>query len=386
MSEPRSPSRRDFSKALLGASLGTLAPLGSALATPAPGSLDAIARAKGLRVGNAMGRGTTGPRANVRFEDPAYRALMARECSLFVAENETKWQHLQPRPDTFRPEASDEMFAWAKKEGMAIRGHCLVWQTPRWLPDWVNKHDYGANPKAEAERILRTHISQTCKHFSRDVYSWDVVNEAIDPVTGDHRVNVLNSKLGNVEQIDLCFRLAKEHAPNAKLVYNDYMRWDERSAKHRSGVLQLLRDLRKRGTPIDALGLQGHIGYWPDNEATGLGGPAQWRKFLDEATAMDLDLLITEFDVSDKGLPTEVPARDAQVAAIAKEFLDVTLSYTRLREFLFWGMANRQSWLQEWIPRADKTMVRGCPFDEKLQPTPLYTALADAFRAMPQRT
>ena len=375
-------SRRDFNKTMLGAGLGMLAPFSSFAS--APGSLDAIARAKGLRVGNAMGRGTTGKRANTRFEDPAYRALMARECSLFVAENETKWQHLQPRPDVFRPEASDEMFAWAKKEGMAIRGHCLVWQTPKWLPEWVAKHDYGRNPKAEAERILRTHIAQTCKHFG-DVYSWDVVNEAIDPVTGLHRENVLNSKLGQVEQIDLCFRLARENAPKAKLVYNDYMRWDERSAKHRSGVLQLLRDLRKRGTPIDALGIQGHIGYWPDNEANGAGGPLQWRKFLDEVTAMDFDLLITEFDVSDKGLPTDIAARDAQVAAIAKEFLDVTLSYPRLRDFLFWGMSNNASWLQEWIPREDKTMVRGCPFDEKLQPTPLRGAIEAAFRAMPAR-
>lgn len=375
-------SRRDFSKTVLGAGLASLAP--ATFATPAPDSLDAVARKKGLRVGNAMGRGTSGKRSNVRFEDPAYRALMARECSLFVAENETKWQHLQPRPDAFRPEASDEMFAWAKKEGMAIRGHCLVWQTPKWLPDWVNKHDYGANPKAEAERILRTHISQTCKHFT-DVYSWDVVNEAIDPVTGQQRVNVLNSKLGQVEQIDLCFRLAKEHAPQAKLVYNDYMRWDSRSALHRAGVLDLLRALRKRGTPIDALGLQGHIGYWPDNEANGAGGPGEWRKFLDEVTAMDFDLLITEFDVSDKGLPTDIAHRDAQVAAIAKEFLDVTLSYPRLRDFLFWGMANHASWLQEWIPREDKTLVRGCPYDEKMQPTPLRAAIEQAFKAMPAR-
>jgi endo-1,4-beta-xylanase len=100
---------------------------------------------------------------------------------------------------------------------------------------------------------------------------------------------------------------------------------------------------------------------------------------------MGLGLLITEFDVSDKGLPTDIAQRDAQVAAIAKEYLDVTLSYPRLTEFMFWGMANPASWLQEWIPRTDKTPVRGCPYDERLQPTPLRTAIADAFRAMPTR-
>ena len=374
--------RRDALKAIGGATLACALPAHAAGAE----SLDAIARKKGLRVGNAMGRGTSGPRANTRFEDPAYRALMARECSLIVAENETKWQAIQPRQGEFRFAAADEMFAWAKREGMGIRGHTLVWQTPRWLPKWVNEHDFGANPGQEAERVISVYVRRVLEHFGRDIHSWDVVNEAIDPKTGELRANVLNERLGGVEQIDLVFRLAKEHAPHAQLVYNDYMRWDARSAKHRAGVLKLLRDLRARGTPLHALGLQSHIGFWDDNEPNGSAGPQEWRRFLDEVTAMDLGLLITEFDVSDKGLPTDTVKRDAQVAAIAKEYLDVTLAYPRLTEFMFWGMANHASWLQEWIPREDKTLVRGCPYDENLQPTPLRAAIADSFRAMPRRT
>jgi endo-1,4-beta-xylanase len=380
-------TRREASMWLLGAGIGaavpTLAGCATDLTTSEP--LDTIARKKGMRVGNAMGRGTRGPRASTRFEDPAYRALMARECGVIVAENETKWQALEPRPGEFRPGPADEMFAWAKAEGMRIRGHTLVWQTPKWLPKWVNEHDFGARPAAEAERLLASHIRTTCRHFGRDIHSWDVVNEAIDPKTGEYRDNVLNRALGRAEQLDLCFRLAREHAPHAQLVYNDYMRWDARSARHRAGVLKLLHDLKARGTPVDALGLQSHIGFWDDNEPNGEAGAGEWRRFLDEVTSMGLRLLITEFDVSDKGLPTDIPARDAQVAAIAKEYLDVTLSYPRLDEFMFWGMANRASWLQEWIPRDDKTMVRGCPYDENLAPTPLRAAIAAAIAAMPPR-
>lgn len=380
-------TRRNASKMLLGAGLGSLLPMRAALGAggASPEGLDAIARRKGLRVGNAMGISASGLRTKSRFHDEAYRALMARECSLIVAENETKWQALQPRPNEFRPGPADEMFAWAKAQGMKIRGHTLVWQTPKWLPKWVNEHDFGANPKAEAERILATHIKQTCFHFGRDIYSWDVVNEAIDPATGEQRKNVLNDKLGLVEQIDLAFRLAREHAPHAELVYNDYMRWDARSAKHRAGVLKLLADLKKRGTPVNTLGLQSHIGFWDDNEPNGSAGPGEWRRFLDEVTGMGLELVITEFDVSDKGLPTDIPARDAQVAAIAKEYLDVTLSYRKLRDFLMWGMADPVSWLQDWIPRPDKTPVRGTPFDAQFQPKPLHAALIAAFHAMPPR-
>jgi GH35 family endo-1,4-beta-xylanase len=35
----------------------------------------------------------------------------------------------------------------------------------------------------------------------------------------------------------------------------------------------------------------------------------EWRKFLDEASGMGLDLLITEFDVNDRKLPADIVKR-----------------------------------------------------------------------------
>jgi len=244
-------------------------------------------------------------------------------------------------------------------------------------------------PAREAERILTEHIGTVCRHFGRDIYSYDVVNEAVDPATGGLRANVLTQRLGAAEQIDLAFRLAHEHAPHAQLVYNDYMRWDAGSAKHRAGVLKLLHELKSRGSPVQALGLQSHIGSWDEIRETAAGGdPARvWRQFLDEVTSMGLDLLITEFDVNDRKLPGEINARDAGVAPLARENLDVTFSYPRLRDFLFWGMADHVSWLQEWneAPRTDGLPMRPCPYDAQLKPKALRTAIADAIRTMPMR-
>lgn len=348
-----------------------------------------IARRKGMRFGNAMGYGTTGTRKSPRFQDPAYRNLMARECDAIVAENETKWQAVEPRPGEFRIAQADEMFAWAKAQGMAIRGHTLVWQTAKWLPKWLNQHDFGAHPALEAERILRSHIAAVCGHFGRDIVSYDVVNEAVDPASGALRANVLTERLGAVEQIDLAFRLAHEHAPHAQLVYNDYMRWDAGNATHRAGVLKLLHALKSRGTPVQALGLQSHIGSWNEARETDAGAPVrEWRKFLDEVSGMGLDLLITEFDVNDRKLPGDIAARDAGVAALARDYLDVTLSYPRLRDFMLWGMADHVSWLQDWdeAPRTDGQPMRPCPFDAAMRPKPLRDAIAAAMRAMPMRT
>jgi endo-1,4-beta-xylanase len=197
----------------------------------------------------------------------------------------------------------------------------------------------------------------------------------------------LTRPLGAVEQIDLAFRLAHEFAPHAELVYNDYMGGGSGSALHRAGVLALLSALKKRGTPVHALGLQSHISA-PDNSA----GPAahgqdEWRRFLDEVSGMGYGLLITELDVNDRALGPDLARRDAGVAAATRDYLDLTLSYPRLRDILVWGMADDISWLQTWkeAPRKDGLPMRPCPYDARREPKPMRQAIAAAIAAAAPR-
>lgn len=376
-------TRRTMLHALAGAAL-LPAGLSACASTPAGAGDEAlkdIARRKGLRFGTAVGSGRN------QFGDPAYRALVERECNIIVAENEMKWQALAPARDVLRFEPADAMLAWAEKSGMAMRGHNLFWQAEKWTPGWVANEDFGPDKARGAERLMRKHVQAVCGHYGTRIGSWDVVNEAIDPADGKLRQNALTRPIGAIEQIDLAFRLAHEYAPHAQLVYNDYMRGDTGSTKHRAGVLALLAELKKRGTPIHALGLQGHIGSWDESADRGREDMLQWRRFLDEATAMGYDLLITEFDVNDRRLPADIAKRDAGVAAATRDFLDVTLSYPRLRDFLLWGMADHINWLQTWdeAPRADKLPMRPTPYDAQLRAKPMRRAIADAMRAMPAR-
>ena len=381
-------TRRTMLSALAGATLLPAAAFAQAAATNAAGgeALKDIARAKGLRFGTAI---SAGPR---QFGDAAYRALVERECGIIVAENEMKWQALEPRRDAPNFAPADAMLAWAKDKGMAMRGHNLFWQAEKWLPAWVAKEDFGAQPKGGAERLMRKHVQTVCRHFGSDIKSWDVVNEAIDPADGKLRQNALTRAFGAsngaMDQIDLAFRLAHEYAPHAQLVYNDYMRGDTGSAKHRAGVLAMLAELKKRGTPIHALGLQSHIGSWDESADRGKADLMEWRRFLDEVTGMGFDLLITEFDVNDRRLPVDIARRDAGVAAAARDYLDLTLSYPGLRDFLLWGMADHISWLQTWdeAPRTDKLPMRPLPYDGELRAKPLRQAIAEAMQAMPARS
>lgn len=389
------PSRRGFHRRLLAAGWAGAAALGglggcAAGDAPAPAwptpSLDSLARAKGLRFGSAMGVLASGSRAGSRFDDPAYRALFAHECSVLVAENETKWPQLQPdpsRPHDFR--MADRMFGWARARGMALRGHTLVWIEPKWLPPWLATMDFGAQPLQAMDRLLAGHVATVCGHFGHDIESWDVVNEAIDPESGEMRRNLFIDRMGGVAHIARMFELAREHAPQAELVYNDFMGWHGNNAKHRDGVLRLLTALKARGAPVQALGIQAHIGVWSLPLQADPAQVAGWRRFLDEVTGLGLKILVTEFDVNDRALPTATAERDAGVAAAARDWLDVTLDNRHLNGFLCWGLADHQSWLQDFSPRSDGTPKRPLPYDAQLRPKPLREAIAGALRAMPAR-
>jgi endo-1,4-beta-xylanase len=352
-----------------------------AAATPKP-SLNAVARRSGRRFGSAMGMGRAG-HVEGAYADPRYRAIVAGECGLIVPENELKWSWVQPRPGVFDFANADRLLAWATAHGLAMRGHNLAWHHPRWWPDWVTNHDFGARPASEAARLLTTHIDTVCRRYGDRIASWDVINEAVDAHSGEMRETVFSRAIGKADDVlDLCFRTARAAVPHCQLVYNDYMSWEPGNEQHRAGVLRLLERLKKRGTPVDALGVQSHIGSGNNPGDPSVFGPHDaraWRRFLDEVTGMGYGLLITEFDVNDRGIAGDIAGRDQSVADYARAYLDLMLSYPQLGDVLAWGMTDDRSWLQDRPGRGDGRPKRPCPYDAQGRPKALRTAIAAAF-------
>jgi endo-1,4-beta-xylanase len=352
------------------------APLLAAAAPMIPSpSLNALAARKGRRFGSSINAGNGGGIGN-----PAYAAVVAGECGVIVPENELKWQATRPAPDKFDFARMDAIVAWAEAHKLAVRGHTLFWDRPERFPKWLANYDFGANPTREAERLLTTHIRTVTDRYRGVIYSYDVVNEAADGA--GPRVNNVTSALGSPEAlVDLCFHTAREQLPDAQLVYNDFMSWEPGSRRHCAAVLRLLEGFRKRGTPVDALGVQSHIEMFSLDPASGVGPylESEWRRFLDEVVGMGYKLLITEFDVKDKALPGNIARRDERVADFARRYFDVMLDYDQLGDILAWGMVDRFNWLQGFVPRADKLEVRGSPYGDDYRPKPLRTALAQAF-------
>ena len=354
--------------------------------TPPGPSLNELARRKGMRFGSAVGVGPPGT-VTGSLNDPRYRQVLAHECGVLVHENELKWYVLRPDLATYDYARADRVMDFAAQHGMGVRGHTLVWHHPRWFPGWIETHDYGARPAAEAERLVVEHINAVIGRYGDRIDSWDVVNETVDPATGGLRRTALSQHLGDQEIVDLAFHTARAAAPTAQLVYNDYMSWEAGHETHQAGVLRLLEGMKARGVPIDALGVQSHIGSGNTDDSVGFDTAREgnWRRFMDEVTGLGLDIVISEFDVHDKNLPADIPSRDRAVAELARRYLDLMFSYPQTKDVLAWGMVDSYSWLQGNWPRADGIAKRTTPYDADFQPKPLRQAIADAFMAAPAR-
>jgi endo-1,4-beta-xylanase len=359
--------------------------LAAGVSTPQP-SLNALASAKGMRFGSAIAAGAKDARRQGgSIDNPDYVAVVAGECGLLVPENEMKMQTLRPDPQTFDFSRADRLMAFAADHRLDVRGHNLLWHNTRWLPDWLNSYDFGSRPATAAEKVLVTHIDTVCRHFGPRIRSWDVINETIDPDTGAMRQTVLTRYLGD-KVIDIAFHAARQALPDCQLVYNDYMEWEAGNETHRAGVLKLLERLRRDGVPVDALGLQSHIGGDSDLQGPpGAPQPKAWRTFLEAATGMGYDLLATEFDINDRAMPGDPVQRDTVAAAYARDYFDLTLSFPQVRDVLAWGVADRFSWLNERAPRPDGLPRRPCPYDRDFKPKPMREAIAAAFKAAPPR-
>jgi endo-1,4-beta-xylanase len=127
---------------------------------------------------------------NALADDREYRRVLAREFNYVTAENSMKWAPVHPAPDTWDFAAADSIVAFARRHGMAVKGHALVWHEQ--LPDYV----FGAADGEALHAMLTEHIRGVVGHYRDRVRAWDVVNEPIALTGGGLRRTLFLELLG----------------------------------------------------------------------------------------------------------------------------------------------------------------------------------------------
>jgi endo-1,4-beta-xylanase len=171
---------------------------------------------------------------------------------------------------------------------MKVRGHTLVWDhsNPKWLGDRIWR------PR-ELSSLLQDHITREVGHFRGQVYAWDVVNEALDE-HGHLRPSIWYDQPGigfageSTRYIEQAFRWAHGADPAALLFYNE-AEVETYDAKA-DAVAAMVQDFRRRGVPIDGVGLQMH--QWGVDF-----DPERIEQVIARFTALGVQVHITELDV-----------------------------------------------------------------------------------------
>ncbi len=366
-------------------------PTPTATPTPAPaptGNIGALAASKGMRFGSACAWSAQGADAG-SFANPNYATLLERDCNILVPENELKWAALRPSATSFDFTRADAMLTYARAHGMEMRGHNLLWYDGQYDPAWLSTFDFGNDPRSSAQALVRTHVQTVMRHYGSSIQSYDVINEAVSPSTGNLRTNTLARQVGgDTSLLDLAFLTARQESSTAELVYNDYM--DAGTPNHRQGVLALLRGFKERGIPVDTLGVQSHLGFYSSGSAKDIAqyNVDNMKPFLDQVVGMGYKLKVTELDVNDTQRQGTIEQRDADTAVLVRAWLDMMMSYTQLTDILVRGMSDRYSWLQSNLfgMRWDGQPKRPTLYDASFQAKPMRQAIIEAFAATPRKT
>jgi endo-1,4-beta-xylanase len=363
--------RRDFLRGLGGLGLASWADARAAV-EPATVPLQRLAVEKGLLFGSCLAM-------KYCAQSPAYQQLFVSQCDVATPELHMKWSSLSSQPGIYDFTAADKLVDFCAGNQIRVRGHTLVWHDA--LPPWV----VAQLTPATGQAMIAAHISKVAGHFAGKLYSWDVVNEVLDP--GSHRPDGLRDSpwLQNcgVDYIERAFRSTAAADPSVMLVWNEnYLEVSNGfgDAK-RTAMLNLLDGMLGRGVPIHAIGLEAHLRA----DQAAVLGDASYEAFLSELGRRGMKIFITELDVQDVTLPGDAQARDQAVAGVYKRFLSATLRQPAVAGIVTWGLADRFTWIAGYRPRKDGLPVRPLPFDADCQPKAAYYAIAETLQSAPRR-
>ena len=327
--------------------------------------------------------GTAIDARQIEEKDTEADRVIMQQFNAVTPENIMKAEIIQPGWDKYNFDLADKLVAYAKKNNIKVNAHNLVWHSQ--LPSFM-RHIQDAD---SVRKYFVNHINTVAGRYDGKVYSWDVVNEALNE-DGTLRNSIFLQKLGD-DYIVEAFRLAQKASPHSKLYYNDY---NIEQPNKRAGAIALIKKIQAAGVRIDGVGIQGH---WRSDKVP----MKDIEESIQEFSALGIEVMFTELDLSvlpnpwdnatadvsqtaasnakmnpyAKGLPDSVAQMQAKAYA---DLFQLFLKYKKnVSRVTFWGINDGQSWLNGWPIRGRTNYP--LLFDRNFQPKPaFYSIIATA--------
>ena len=294
-----------------------------------------------------------------------------------------KAEVIEPSWGKYNFDLADKLVAFAEKNNIKVNAHNLIWHSQ--LPAFMH-HMQSAD---SVKQYFENHITKVASRYDGKVYSWDVVNEALNE-DGTLRKDIFLDKLGDDYVVE-AFRLAQKASPNSKLYYNDY---NIEQPKKRAGAIALIKKIQAAGVRIDGVGIQGH---WK----AGSVPMADIEESIKEFSALGIEVMFTELDLSVLPNPWDKTTADVNATAqgsakmnpypnglpdsvqqlLAKSYADLFSLFMKYKKDIsrvtFWGVDDGQSWLNGFPIRGRTNYP--LLFDRNFKPKPaFYSVIATA--------
>lgn len=298
------------------------------------------------------------------------------EFNTLTPENIMKAEIIHPEWDSYNFSFADKLIAFGEKYKIPINGHTLIWHSQ--LPEFVKQ----LNSTDSIKYYFENHIKTLAARYDGKIASWDVVNEALNE-DGTLRNSIFLQKLGPNYIVE-AFRLAQQFAPHTELYYNDY---NIENPQKRAGAIEQIKKIQAAGVRIDGVGIQGH---WQINKVP----YKNIEESIIEFSKLGIKVMFTELDITVLPNPWDTNTADVSLKAannayfnpytagipdtvqqnFTKSYVDLFtlfLKYSKeITRVTFWGVNDRQSWLNNW-PIAGRTNYP-LLFDRSSKPKDTY--------------
>jgi endo-1,4-beta-xylanase len=308
--------------------------------------------------------------------------LLMKHFTVLVGENEQKMDVVQPTEGRFNWEQADAIIKFGEYTGMRLRWHPLVQHSQN--PAWVFQ-DKATPSKAVSRDVLnqrlKTYIQTIVRRYGNRIDSYDVVNEALSDRSG-LRNGGEGSKWHEIlgaDYIDNAFRWAREANPNVQLVINDYG-LESSNTRKREEMYNLVRGMKQRGVPVDAIGMQMHINLTTPTVK-------EIQDAIERFASLGVKVMITELDISIYASDTEAK-KDPTAALLLQQAQRYKDIFTMIKKqktkgnladmVIVWGPSDAGSWKNNHpVPgRTDAPLL----FDSRLQAKPAFWGLVQPNR------
>ncbi|MBR5712785.1 MAG: endo-1,4-beta-xylanase [Lachnospiraceae bacterium] len=247
------------------------------------------------------------------------------------------------------------MLEWARANGMAVRGHTLVWYSQ--TPQWIFYEDFDTSKSYVTREVMLERMESYIKQvftklvsegYSDLFYAYDVVNEAwMEDGSMRSQMNPWYTIIGE-DYIWHAFNFANKYAPETiDLYYNDYNEQYKTNALEK--FVKTLVD-ENGNYLIDGIGFQAHL-YTQDSLT-------DYFKTVDQLSKLGLKIQLTELDVclgkyQSPKMPTEKNLNEQgrfYYDLINGLFQRIDAGTLKMDALTFWGFSDGMSWRQGYSP------------------------------------